>query len=60
MMHTNPSDYYRARERAERKAAKEAQCPEARRAHEELALAYAKLGFEVVSSSQSGGPCPTA
>jgi hypothetical protein len=42
-MQENSADYYRARERAERAAAKEAACPEARRAHLELALAYALL-----------------
>jgi hypothetical protein len=43
MMLGNSAEYYRARERAERAAAKEAACPEARRAHEELAIAYARL-----------------
>ena len=43
MMQENSADYYRARERAERAAAKEAACPEARRAHQELAQAYARL-----------------
>jgi hypothetical protein len=43
MMQQNPAEYYRARERAERTAAKNANCPEARRAHEELAQAYARL-----------------
>jgi hypothetical protein len=42
-MQANSADYYRARERAERKAAAEAVCPQARRAHEELAQAYAQL-----------------
>jgi hypothetical protein len=37
------AEYYRARECAERAAAKSASCPEARRAHQELAQAYAKL-----------------
>ena len=49
MMQMSSSEYYRTRERAERKAAKAAQCPKARRAHEELALAYARLSIEVVS-----------
>lgn len=35
-------DYFAARERAERSAAEKAVCPEARRAHEELAKAYAE------------------
>lgn len=34
-------DYFAARERAERTAAKNARCPQARRAHQELARAYA-------------------
>lgn len=42
-MQENSAEYYRARERAERAAAKEAACPEARRAHQELAQAYARL-----------------
>ena len=42
-MQQNPAEYYRARERAERTAAKNASCPEARRAHQELAQAYARL-----------------
>ena len=42
-MQENSAEYYRARERAERLAAKEAACPEARRAHHELAQAYARL-----------------
>lgn len=36
-------DYYRVRERAERAAAENATCPQARRAHQELAQAYAAL-----------------
>ena len=36
-------EYYEARERAEREAASSAACPEARRAHEEMARAYGKL-----------------
>jgi len=36
-------DHCRARERAERAAAKHAASAEARRAHQELALAYARL-----------------
>ena len=42
-MHEESAEYYRARERAELAAAKTATCPEARRAHEEMAKAYAKL-----------------
>ena len=36
-------DYYAARERAERMAAENAACPEARASHEEMARAYARL-----------------
>ena len=39
----NDMEYYRGRERAEREAASSALCPEARRAHEELARAYGEL-----------------
>ena len=42
-MQENSAEYYRARERAERVASKEAACPQARRAHHELAQAYARL-----------------
>ena len=42
-MRQNPAEYYRARELAERAAAKTASCAEARRAHEEMAQAYARL-----------------
>ena len=42
-MREDPANYYRARECAERAAAQGATCPEARRAHEELAQAYARL-----------------
>jgi len=40
------AEYYRTRERAERAAAKTASCPEARRAHQELAQAYADLAAD--------------
>jgi hypothetical protein len=50
MMQMSSFEYYRARERAERKAAEEAQCPQARRVHEELALAYARLSVPAVSA----------
>ena len=40
-MRQDQSDYYRQRELAERHAAKNATCPEARQAHEKLADAYA-------------------
>ena len=42
-MHEETSEYYRARERAERAAAEGATCPQARRAHQELAQAYSQL-----------------
>ena len=40
-MRRDRSDYYRQRELAERHAAKNATCKEARQAHEKLADAYA-------------------
>jgi hypothetical protein len=46
-MKAGSRDYYAARERAERTAADNASCPEARRAHEEMARAYSKLAGEV-------------
>ena len=39
----NPVDYFRARERAERAAAKRANSAAARRIHQELAIEYATL-----------------
>lgn len=42
-METNSAEYYRTRERAELAAAQAAACPEARRAHQELAEAYSQL-----------------
>lgn len=51
------AEYYGARERAERAAAEGANCPEAKRAHLELADFYAKLvadgGAHKVSPSRS-------
>ena len=45
-MKAESRDYYAARERAERTAAENATSPEARKAHEELAQAYAHLADE--------------
>ena len=45
-METNSAEYYRTRERAELAAAQGAACPEARRAHQELAEAYAQLAAD--------------
>jgi hypothetical protein len=42
-MKTESKDYYAARERAERAAAGNAASPEARKAHEKMAQAYAQL-----------------
>jgi hypothetical protein len=39
----DPTNYYSTRERAERQAAKGATCTRARRIHQELAQAYARL-----------------
>jgi hypothetical protein len=43
MQNANSNDYYLARIEAERQAAMIATCPQARRAHEELVLAYEQL-----------------
>jgi hypothetical protein len=42
-MKTESREYYAARERAERTAAENATCPAAKKAHEEMALAYARM-----------------
>ena len=42
MTRADSNEYYRHRERAERLAADNAACPEARRIHEKLAQAYAE------------------
>jgi hypothetical protein len=46
-MRTEPTEYYAARERAERAAAQLAKCREAQKAHEEMARAYAELAQNV-------------
>ena len=43
MMRLESNDYYRIRLEAERQAAVTATCPQAKRAHEEMALAYEQL-----------------
>ena len=43
MKHQNSEDYYRSRIEAEKRAAVEAACPQAKRAHEEIALAYEQM-----------------
>jgi hypothetical protein len=43
MKSSDSNEYYTARVEAERQAAVVATCPQARRAHEELALAYEQL-----------------
>ena len=45
-MSQDTHDYYRARETAERAAAANAACPEARRVHEEMASEYARRAAE--------------
>jgi hypothetical protein len=42
-MRTQSKEYCAARERAERTAAENATCPEARKAHAEMARAYARM-----------------
>jgi hypothetical protein len=60
-MKTGSRDYYTARERAERTAAENAACPEARRAHEEMALAYSRLASEApLIEKQPDGERPAA
>jgi hypothetical protein len=60
MVQTDSSEYYRGRELAERQAAKEAQCPQARRVHEEMANAYARLIEEPINPSEPDRPDPIA
>jgi hypothetical protein len=43
MNNPDQNSYYQARIEAERQAAVAAKCPQAKRAHEELALAYEEL-----------------
>jgi hypothetical protein len=50
-------DYFRARERDERKAARNAACHEARRAHDQMANAYARL-VEIHDLEQVGALPP--
>ena len=57
-MKTGSRDYYAARERAERTAAENATCPEARRAHEEMARAYAQLAIDVLPMNEQPGDEP--
>jgi hypothetical protein len=55
-MKTESREYYAARERVERTAAERASCPEARKAHEQMARAYAKLA----EGAQQGAERPAA
>lgn len=58
-MRAESTEYYAARERAERKAAQEAKCPQAQAAHEELARAYSELAQNAelrVQQPDLGGP----
>ena len=48
-------EYFELRERAERAAAKNAACPEARRVHQQLAQSYAEL---VEQMGDLGRPTP--
>ena len=43
MSKVNSDDYYRARIKAEKQAAVDSACPQAKRAHEEMAVAYEQL-----------------
>ena len=51
-MKTESREYYAARERAERTAAENAASPEARKAHEDMARAYAKLAEGIQQDSE--------
>jgi hypothetical protein len=55
-MRTQSREYYATRERAERTAAENAVCPEARKAHEEMARAYARMAED----AQPGEERPAA
>ena len=57
-MRTESREYYAARERAERAAAEQAQCPEAQRAHEDMARAYAKLAENAEALEQRPDDLP--
>lgn len=60
-MKAESRDYYAARERAERTAAENATTPEARKAHAELAQAYAQLAVEALRpGEQPDGKRPAA
>jgi hypothetical protein len=54
-MQVESFEYYRARERAERKAAEQAQCLEARAAHEQLAQAYAEMAGRLGAENRRDG-----
>jgi hypothetical protein len=57
-MKAESREYYAARERAERLAAENATCPEARLAHEEMARAYEELAAK--AALQPGEERPAA
>ena len=60
-MNPQQIEYYQARERAERAAAKAAACPQARRVHQELAQHYqdvVRLGGEAFARAERGTAKP--
>jgi hypothetical protein len=59
-MKTESKEYYAVRERAERAAADKAVSPEARRAHEEMAHAYAQLADQAPAGKQPDKERPAA
>ena len=60
-MRTESSEYYAARERAERAAAAQAKCPQAQKAHDEMACAYTKLAENAYAEErQSDASRPAA
>lgn len=59
-MKVESRDYYAARERAERSAAEDATCLEARKAHEAMARAYAQLSEALPEEQDPGVRRPAA
>jgi hypothetical protein len=57
-MDQQPMSYFERRERIERAAAKNAACPNARRAHQELAQRYAELAREQNAPALAQPPAP--
>ena len=56
-MRENSIDYFRSRERAEREAVRNASCEGARWAHQQMAMAYARL-IELEELKAAGAVAP--